>query len=148
MLEICESKRHSSNQNLHSKEEGMILTRVNTSFEWRKLPSFIWLSTFSFSYYANKADSKELRKPIKAYVHCTETYRTEMERVELWVTGAYQKKCFWTTSNKARFVMVVRHNTDGRTAAEYCTMSSVKQVQQLLELSKYWLRGELIISLK
>ena len=23
----------------------MILTRVNTSFEWRKIPSFIWLSS-------------------------------------------------------------------------------------------------------
>ena len=41
MLEMCESKRHSSNQNLHSEEEGMILTRVNSSFECRKLPSFI-----------------------------------------------------------------------------------------------------------
>jgi len=144
---MCESKRHSSNQNLHSEEEGMILTRVKTSFEWRKLPSFIWLSTSSFSYSANKAD-RELRKPIRAYVHCTETYRTETEWIELWVTGAYQKECFWTASNEARFLLAVRRNTHGRRVAECRRMSSVKQVQQLLELSKYWLRGEFIIPLK
>jgi len=101
----------------------MILTRVNTSFEWRKFPSLIWLSTCSFPYYAKKADSTELRKLIKAYVHCTELHRTETERIELWVSGAYQKKRFWTTSNRARFLMVVRHNTHGRRVAEYCRMS-------------------------